>query len=52
MFLGVSHAHSSSVGRILNLRTGNISPQYHVVYDDSFTPVPNGEAGEIIDDMP
>jgi hypothetical protein len=37
MFVGISPAHSSTVGRIMNLRTGNVSPQYHVVYDDLFT---------------
>ena len=35
-YLGVSPVHSSTIGRILNLRTGYVSPQYHVVYDDSF----------------
>jgi len=39
MFLGFSHEHSSTVGLILNLRTGNISPQYHVVYDERFETV-------------
>jgi hypothetical protein len=36
---------------IMNLRTGNASPQYHVVYDDLLTAVPNGETGGIIDQM-
>ena len=52
MFVGMSQAHSSSVGRIMNLRTGNVSPQYHVVYDDLFTTVPNGETGGVIEGMP
>jgi hypothetical protein len=51
MFVGVSHAHSNTVGRIMNLRTGNVSPQYHVVYDDLFTTVPNGETGGLIEEM-
>jgi hypothetical protein len=51
MFVGISHAHSSTVGRIMNLRTGNVSPPYHVVYDDLFTTVPNGETGGILDQM-
>jgi Reverse transcriptase (RNA-dependent DNA polymerase) len=46
-FLGVSPSHSSTIGRILNLTTGYISPQYHVVYDDQFTTVPNAESGGI-----
>jgi hypothetical protein len=52
MFVGISPAHSSTVGRIMNLRTGNVSPQYPVVYDDLFTTVPNGETGGILDQMP
>jgi len=39
MYLGASLDHSSTVGRILNLRTGAISPQYHVVYDELFSSV-------------
>ena len=42
LFLGVSPEHSSSVGRILNLRTGHMSPQFHTVFDDRFTTVPGG----------
>ena len=40
-YLGPSESHSSTVGRVLNLNTGNISPQYHVVHDDRFTTVAN-----------
>lgn len=40
-FLGLSPYHSTSVGLVRNLRTNNISPQYHVVYDDSFVTVSN-----------
>jgi hypothetical protein len=39
MFLGFSTMHSSTVGLVLNLKTGHISPQYHVVYDKLFTTV-------------
>ena len=39
MFLGFSNEHSSTVGLILNLKTGHISPQFHVVYDELFTTV-------------
>jgi hypothetical protein len=38
-FLGFSSVHSTTVGLIRNLRTGFISPQYHVVYDERFTTV-------------
>jgi Reverse transcriptase (RNA-dependent DNA polymerase) len=40
-FLGVSKLHASTIGLIRNLRTGNISPQFHVVYDEWFTTVPS-----------
>ena len=40
-FVGFSPEHASTVGRILNLATGAISPQYHVVYDEHFTTVAN-----------
>ena len=40
MYLGSSPKHSSTVGRILNLATGAVTPQYHVVYDELFTTVP------------
>lgn len=51
-FLGVSPDHSSTIGRILNLVTGYISPQYHVVYDDQFTTVPNAASGGIFQNQP
>jgi len=51
-FLGYSQQHSSTVGRILNIRTGNVSPQYHVVYDDKFSSVPNAESGGMFADQP
>ena len=35
-YLGVSRRHASSVGQILNLKTGYISAQFHVVYDNFF----------------
>lgn len=36
MFLGLSKVHASSVPMILNLTTGRISAQFHVVLDDWF----------------
>ena len=41
LFVGFSPHHSSDVPLILNLRTGHISPQYHVVFDDEFSTVPS-----------
>ena len=38
-FLGRSREHARSVGLIRNLRTGGVSPQFNVVYDDHFTTV-------------
>lgn len=37
MYLGSSFDHAESVGRILNIRSGAVSPQFHVVYDELFT---------------
>jgi hypothetical protein len=39
MFLGFSSQHSTNVGLVLNLKTGHISPQYHLVFDDLFSTV-------------
>ena len=39
VFVGYSRVHSSDVPLILNPKTGHISPQYHVVFDDSFSTV-------------
>ena len=33
-FLGFSTQHSSTIGLVLNHRTGSVTPQYHCVYDD------------------
>ena len=40
-FLGMSIAHSSTVGPIRNLRTQRVSPQFHVVYDELFETIAN-----------
>ena len=48
-FLGFSTQHSSTIGLILNHRTGSVTPQYHCVYDDLFTTVPNGEFAPVFD---
>ena len=39
MFVGFSAQHSSLVPLVLNLKTGKISPQYHVIFDDKFQTV-------------
>lgn len=38
-FLGRSREHGDTVGRIRNLRTGAITAQFHVVYDNYFSSV-------------
>ena len=38
-FLVFLEQHSSLITNILHLNTGNISPQYHFVFDDSFETV-------------
>ena len=44
-YLGISPEHSSTVARVRHLTTGNISPQFHVVFDDLFSTVPAAETG-------
>ena len=39
IFLGHSPDHASNVALVLNLTTGLVSPQYHVVFDDGFSTV-------------
>lgn len=39
VYLGQSPEHSSDVALVLDLRTGLVSPQYHVVFDDTFSTV-------------
>jgi hypothetical protein len=38
-YLGQSPSHSSSVGLVLSLKTGHVSPQWHCVFDDLFLTV-------------
>ena len=42
--MGNSPLHASTVGLVRNLRTGNLSPQFHLVYDDYFETVHSDEA--------
>jgi hypothetical protein len=41
IFVGFSTQHSTTVPLILNPRTQLISPQYHVIFDDTFSTVPS-----------
>ncbi len=36
VYLGYSPEHASSVALVLNLKTGHVSPQFHIVFDDKF----------------
>jgi hypothetical protein len=39
VYLGVSKHHSTTVHLVLNPSTGDVSPQYHVLFDDYFSTV-------------
>lgn len=39
IYVGISKRHSSTVHLVLNLDTGKVSPQYHVVFDDTFSTI-------------
>jgi hypothetical protein len=43
MFLGLSQQHAREVPLVLNIGTGSITTQFHVVFDDLFTTVPSIE---------
>lgn len=51
MFVGFSTDHSSLVPLVLNTRTGNISPQYHVIFDDRFETVASSQDHTSIDNV-
>ena len=36
VYLGHSPHHATSVAWVLNITTGHVSPQFHVVFDDHF----------------
>ena len=45
MYLGHSPFHAGSVALVFNPRTGRVSPQFHVIFDDTFLTVPYMDAG-------
>ncbi len=47
IYVGHSPSHAGSVALVLNPRTGHVSPQYHVVFDDQFTMVPFMEKNKV-----
>jgi hypothetical protein len=48
LFVGFLPLHLSLVQLVLNILTGKISPQYHVVFDDPFKTVPSLPLGESV----
>ena len=42
--MGFKKMHSTQGGLVINLFTGSISPQYHVVFDDMFSTVVSSTA--------
>jgi hypothetical protein len=48
IFLGFSTLHSSQVPIIMNVDTGKISPQFHVIFDDKFETVVSMNSEELI----
>eukprot|EP00957_Ditylum_brightwellii_P032488 2462140-Ditylum_brightwellii.AAC.1 len=40
VYLGHSPVHAGNVALVLNLETGHISPQYHIVFGNEFLTVP------------
>lgn len=50
MFVGFSPIHSSLVPLVLNLSTGKITPQFHVIFDDKFQTVLSLPKGTTIRD--
>ncbi len=49
LFLGFSDLHSSLVPLVLNINTGHISPQFHVIFDNKFETVTSLAIGEPLD---
>ena len=42
-YMGNSEAHAITVGLVRNIQTGSVSPQFHVIYDDSVETVHSSE---------
>ena len=47
IYLGHSPAHAGNVALVLNPATGHVSPQFHVVFDDSFSTVESMRNGTV-----
>jgi hypothetical protein len=51
IFLGFSTNHSSNVALVLNPESGNITPQYHVIFDEKFSSVTSTQASDLDDEI-
>jgi hypothetical protein len=47
VYLGHSPFHTGSVALVFNPRTGRVSPQYHVVFGDTFSTIPFMDNGMV-----
>ena len=47
IYLGLSPAHAANVALVINPKTGLVSPQFHIVFDDDFTKVPHLRKGTV-----
>ena len=47
IYMGHSPAHAESVALVLNPTSGHVSPQFHVVFNDTFSTVPRMREGTI-----
>jgi len=47
IYLGHSTQHAGNVALILNIMTGHVSPQYHLVFDDDFATVESMKQGVV-----
>ena len=43
-----SPIHAGNISLVLNLSTGHVSPQFHVVFDETFSTVPSLKTGSIL----
>ncbi|KAL7457958.1 hypothetical protein ACHAWC_009470 [Mediolabrus comicus] len=50
-FMGMSPEHSSLIGRVRSLRTGSITNQFHVIYDERFESVMGLVMNEHLDEL-
>jgi hypothetical protein len=52
VYLGHSPHHAQSVALVLNLSTGHVSPQFHLVFDNDFTTVNHLKLGTVPTNWP